>query len=79
MKAFWRILVAVPSWALIVPVRCYQIFLSPLLGRHCRFNPTCSNYFIQAVKKYGALRGSLKGIARIARCNPFHPGGDDPP
>ena len=67
------------SWLLITGVRGYQIFLSPFLGRNCRFTPSCSNYFIQAVRKYGPMRGSWRGALRIARCNPFHPGGVDPP
>lgn len=64
---------------MILLVRGYQIFLSPLLGRNCRFEPSCSNYFIGAVRKYGPLRGAAKGLWRICRCNPFHPGGYDPP
>ncbi len=68
-----------PSAFLIGGVRLYQIFLSPLVGRQCRFHPTCSAYFIEAVRKYGAVRGSAKGVARICRCHPFHPGGYDPP
>jgi hypothetical protein len=57
----------------------YKATLSPLLGRHCRFTPTCSAYFRAAVEKYGAVRGTLKGLARIGRCHPWHPGGHDPP
>ena len=53
--------------------------LSPLIGRHCRFEPTCSAYFIQAVEKYGAVRGTWRGLKRIGRCHPFQPGGYDPP
>lgn len=68
-----------PGRGLIFGVRLYQIFVSPIFGRFCRFQPTCSNYFIGAVQKYGAVRGSLKGVARICRCHPFHPGGFDPP
>ncbi|MBC8355345.1 MAG: membrane protein insertion efficiency factor YidD [Planctomycetes bacterium] len=68
-----------PSRLLIGLVRLYQIVLSPLLGRNCRFQPTCSSYFIQAVKKYGPLSGSVRGLWRICRCNPFNPGGEDPP
>lgn len=64
---------------LIQLVRFYQLGISPFLGDCCRFHPTCSQYFILAVQKYGALRGSLKGIGRIARCHPFHPGGIDDP
>ena len=68
-----------PKLLLIAAVRCYQFGLSPLLGPHCRFQPTCSTYFIQAVVKYGAVRGTWKGALRICRCHPFHPGGYDPP
>lgn len=59
-------------------VRGYQIFISPLLGAHCRFTPTCSAYFIEAVEKYGPLKGSWLGIKRILRCHPGNPGGYDP-
>jgi hypothetical protein len=68
-----------PGTLLIVAARVYQWTLSPLVGRQCRFDPTCSNYFIGAVRKYGAVRGTWRGIKRIARCNPFHPGGVDLP
>ncbi len=63
---------------LIVMVRAYQTGISPYLGSHCRYMPTCSQYFIEAVEKYGALKGSWLGIRRILRCNPWHPGGYDP-
>jgi putative membrane protein insertion efficiency factor len=68
-----------PGYLLIAFVRLYQITLSPYLGKQCRFQPTCSHYFIGAVQKYGAVRGSLKGAWRICRCNPFCQGGYDPP
>lgn len=68
-----------PRRLLVALVRVYQWTLSPLIGQYCRFQPTCSNYFILAVEKYGAVRGSIKGAARICRCHPFHPGGYDPP
>ena len=68
-----------PAWTLIAVVRLYQWTLSPILGRHCRFQPTCSAYFIESVRKYGAIRGAWRGILRICRCHPFHPGGYDPP
>ena len=75
----WRMLTSLPAWFLIGAVRLYRIFLSPLLGQHCRYTPTCSVYFIESVEKYGAIKGSLRGLWRICRCNPWHPGGYDPP
>ncbi len=63
---------------LILLARLYQNALSPLLGRQCRFVPSCSNYFIDAVRRRGALRGSAAGLWRILRCNPFSRGGYDP-
>jgi hypothetical protein len=75
----WHSLLHLPAQALILLVRIYQRTLSPLIGRQCRFQPTCSNYMIGAVQKYGALRGTLKGLYRIGRCHPWHPGGNDPP
>ena len=74
-----RFLYRLPARTLILLVRLYQLTLSPIFGRQCRFQPTCSHYMIEAVEKYGALRGSLKGIWRILRCNPFARGGYDPP
>ncbi len=60
-------------------VRGYQMFLRPILPAVCRFDPSCSEYFILAVRKYGPLRGACKGAWRICRCNPFCQGGYDPP
>jgi uncharacterized protein len=60
-------------------VRFYQRAISPLLGNNCRFSPTCSQYMIEAIEKYGVLRGVWKGTKRICRCHPFTPGGYDPP
>jgi putative membrane protein insertion efficiency factor len=68
-----------PALALIGLVRLYQIFLSPIFGGRCRFYPSCSEYFILSVKKYGAIKGAFRGVWRILRCHPFHPGGYDPP
>lgn len=67
------------SWALIAPIRVYQKTLSPLIGPVCRFYPSCSNYTIQAIRKYGPVRGGWKGLKRICRCHPWNPGGYDPP
>jgi uncharacterized protein len=64
---------------LVLAVRIYQICISPWLGANCRYGPSCSNYMILAVRKYGPLRGSWRGLCRIARCHPLHAGGYDPP
>ena len=79
MYHLWQKAVAVSNDLLIALVRGYQIVLGPLLGGRCRFYPSCSQYFLEAVRKYGAVRGTIKGMGRIARCHPFHPGGFDPP
>jgi putative membrane protein insertion efficiency factor len=79
VNAVLKIIVRLPAEALILLARIYQYTLSPLVGRQCRFQPTCSNYFIGAVRKYGAVSGTVRGIARVCRCHPFHPGGYDPP
>lgn len=63
---------------MILMIRFYQICISPLLPRTCRFYPTCSAYFIQALEKYGVFKGSYLGIKRILKCHPWHKGGFDP-
>lgn len=67
------------SVLLIGLVRIYQFTLSPLLGPCCRYYPSCSQYFILAVRKHGPLLGACKGIGRVCRCHPWNPGGFDPP
>jgi hypothetical protein len=62
---------------LLYGIRLYQIAISPLLPRACRFYPTCSHYATHAIAEYGALYGTWLAIARLARCNPWHPGGVD--
>ncbi|MGI6345431.1 MAG: membrane protein insertion efficiency factor YidD [Bacillota bacterium] len=59
-------------------IRVYRRWISPLLGPSCRFYPTCSEYMIQALEKYGFFRGGWLGVRRILRCHPFSPGGYDP-
>lgn len=68
-----------PARICIGCIRVYQITLSPFIGQQCRFHPTCSHYTIGAIEKHGAIIGCLKGAWRICRCNPFNPGGHDPP
>ena len=63
---------------LILLVRGYQRFISPLKPPCCRFVPTCSGYMLQAIKRFGAVKGTLLGLYRILRCNPFCTGGYDP-
>jgi uncharacterized protein len=64
--------------ALVVVLRGYRGLVSPLLGRHCRYEPTCSAYALEAVSSYGALRGVLLALRRLARCHPWAVGGFDP-
>jgi uncharacterized protein len=64
--------------ALTAPIRLYQRFISPLLPRRCKYEPTCSAYAVDAVRSFGALRGSVLAIWRMLRCNPFSDGGHDP-
>lgn len=66
------------SGALIFLVRCYQVALSPLFRGCCRFEPSCSNYMIEALKVHGPVKGSLLGLWRILRCHPFGAHGYDP-
>ena len=63
---------------LIAGLRAYKRWLSPLLGPRCRFVPTCSEYAIGAIQRFGPLRGSWLALRRIGRCHPLHPGGHDP-
>ena len=71
-------LAALPADLLVLLVRLYQGTLSPLLGGQCRFVPSCSNYFIEAVRRRGAIVGALLGLWRILRCHPLSKGGYDP-
>ena len=70
-----RILIAL----LIGLIRVYQATLSPLLGNVCRFEPSCSRYMVESLKKYGLVRGLARGLRRLSRCHPWNPGGYDPP
>ncbi|QDR83094.1 membrane protein insertion efficiency factor YidD [Sporomusa termitida] len=63
---------------IIGTIKFYRLFLSPLKPPSCRFVPTCSEYALTAIEKYGVARGSMMAIRRILRCHPFNPGGYDP-
>ena len=63
---------------LLFLIKIYQKAISPMLGRRCRFYPTCSEYSRQAITKYGAIKGTFLSVKRILKCHPFHKGGYDP-
>lgn len=62
----------------ITPIKIYQLFISPMLPNTCRHLPTCSDYTIEAINEYGVLKGIIKGLNRILRCNPLGSSGYDP-
>jgi len=66
------------SLIFIVPIKIYQMLISPLLGPSCRFTPTCSQYTIEAIQKYGPFKGGWLGFRRILRCHPWGGCGHDP-
>ncbi|NPA94956.1 MAG: membrane protein insertion efficiency factor YidD [Thermodesulfobacteria bacterium] len=63
---------------LILVIRAYKILISPILPQACRFYPSCSTYSVEALKKYGLLKGGYLSVRRILKCHPWHPGGIDP-
>ncbi len=65
------------KFLLLILLRFYRKAISPYLGNNCRFHPTCSVYAMQAIEKYGAVKGSWLAIKRIGKCHPLHPGGID--
>lgn len=71
-RDFWR-------RAFLLPVYIYRRLIAPVMKPRCLYYPSCSEYFEQAVMKYGILKGSAKGLYRILRCHPFAEGGYDPP
>ena len=66
------------KWVLIVLIKIYMKFISPCIGPHCIYTPTCSQYAMEAIKKYGAIKGTYLACRRILRCHPFAKGGYDP-
>jgi putative membrane protein insertion efficiency factor len=67
-----------PAWWFVRAIGGYQRFISPLLGSNCRYRPTCSAYALEAISRYGSLRGGWLAVKRIGRCHPFRDGGIDP-
>ena len=63
---------------LLALIALYRYAISPMLGRHCRFEPSCSEYAAGAIREHGAARGAYLGMRRMCRCHPWHPGGFDP-
>lgn len=63
---------------MLLPVHVYRRLISPLIGPRCRYHPTCSAYAIEAIRRYGPLRGAVLAAWRVLRCNPFSDGGLDP-
>ncbi len=78
MLRLWRLVCGLPTLLISLLINGYRVALSPLLIGSCRFCPTCSEYFLQAVREWGAIRGSWLGIRRLLRCHPFGTGGLDP-
>jgi uncharacterized protein len=65
-------------WLAVLPIRAYQLLLSPMIGERCRYYPSCSEYAAQAISRYGILRGLVLAGWRLLRCNPLSRGGFDP-
>jgi putative membrane protein insertion efficiency factor len=65
-------------WVFLLPLRAYQRLVSPLLGNRCKYYPSCSEYAVQAIERFGILRGLVLAGWRLLRCNPFSHGGYDP-
>ncbi|MCC8071564.1 MAG: membrane protein insertion efficiency factor YidD [Bacteroidales bacterium] len=66
------------SWVLILPIRFYQLSISPMLGQNCRFTPTCSQYAIEALRRHGPFKGLWLALRRVLRCHPWGGSGYDP-
>jgi|TARA_A100001388_G_scaffold256845_1_gene222247 putative membrane protein insertion efficiency factor len=66
------------SFILVIPIKLYQILISPLIGPNCRYHPTCSQYSIEAINKHGPFKGTWLAIKRISSCHPWGGSGHDP-
>lgn len=78
MRTLFRWLGGAVAAVLILPIRFYQLCISPMLGSSCRFTPTCSQYAVEALRKHGPLKGSWLAVRRICRCHPWGGSGYDP-
>lgn len=77
MDIFFKVVIRLVRTILIGFIRIYQKLISPLKPPTCRFYPTCSHYGLEAIKRFGAIKGSWLTVKRIVKCHPFHPGGFD--
>lgn len=73
-----RVLSGISVFLCVLVIRAYQLFISPLLGKRCRFYPSCSSYAIEALQVHGLFKGLILTAKRLARCGPWNPGGYDP-
>ncbi len=78
MMLIWNIVKAITGTVFLVLIKIYQYFISPLTGASCRYTPTCSQYGVEAIQKYGAFKGGWLTLKRIASCNPWGGHGHDP-
>ena len=78
MTPFHQTVRRITSWPALMLINFYKPFLSPYMGRSCRFQPTCSTYTYEAIQKYGIIKGGWLGLRRILRCHPWGGSGYDP-
>ena len=78
LKRAGRWIAGLPKRVFLALIQFYRKAISPHFPPSCRFSPTCSQYALQAIRKYGALKGGFMALKRVLKCNPFHPGGYDP-
>ncbi|WP_005036645.1 membrane protein insertion efficiency factor YidD [Holophaga foetida] len=78
IEAFLPVRYQPSAWILRGAIRVYQFTLSPALPTQCKYHPTCSHYGLEAIRRYGTLRGGILTTWRVLRCNPFSKGGEDP-
>ncbi len=78
MSTLWHYISQALVWLLLLPIRFYQVAISPLLGPSCRFTPTCSEYARQAIIKHGPVKGLWLAVRRLLRCHPWGASGYDP-